>query len=62
MYSKFDGDENSIDQPSGHQEITQINLNWYLNNNRFKINLSYSWQDDDEGSGDFAGLGVQLIY
>ena len=62
MYSKFAGDVNSVDNPSGFHEIKQINLNWYVNGNRFKINASYSWQDDNLASGDFAGLGVQLIY
>jgi hypothetical protein len=71
MYTRFEGDSDSAVFPAGEHELLSVGLNWYLDRNRWKINLHYAWQDGapvsayakgKEAKGNYLGLGMQLVY
>jgi len=62
MFSEFDADREAPDDAPESRKMRQAGLNWYLDKNRIKLNLAYTWQDGDRDPGDFAGLGLQFLY
>lgn len=70
LYSRFEGAAHS---PlfNGDHELLSAGLNWYLDRNRWKINLHYVWQagearsgysSGEDEAGDFLGIGMQLVF
>ncbi len=62
MVTRFNGDRDSVDFPGAFQRLLDFGVNWYLDKERFKLNLHYIIQDDSEDRGDFLAFGVQLYF
>ena len=71
LWTKFTADDASVYYSGGEQEIFSVGLNWYIDRNRLKLNLHYHFQSGRpislyssglDASGDFMGLGLQLVF
>ncbi len=63
MYSRFHGATDSINSAQS-QSATDVGVNWYIDKHKCKVNLHYTWQDDNnmQDLGNFLGLGVQFVF
>ena len=57
--------------PNGVHEVLDVGVNWYLDENRLKVNLHYIAQSGSPVSfyssgqdalGDYLGIGLQLVF
>lgn len=72
MVTGFVGDEASAVYPDGEHRYVTAGVNWYLDENRLKVNLHYTWVSGEpvsrysrtgaDEAGDFLGLGWQLVF
>ncbi len=71
LFSRFEGDETSAFFPNGVHEVLDVGVNWYLDENRLKVNLHYIAQSGSPVSfyssghdalGDYLGIGLQLVF
>ncbi len=44
------------------KELTEISLNWLLNEDKFKLSLSYDWGKTKDKKWSYIGAGLQLIF
>jgi len=71
-YAEFKGDSNSGFYPNGKDKVLDVGLNWYIDQNKIKLNAHYVKQKADPVSklsayqndsvGDYVGVGLQLIF
>lgn len=57
---------------SGNDEVIDVGINWYLAEQKLKLNLHYVWQNGDANSlisdgqtfrhGNYSGLGLQFLF
>ncbi|MEW6744182.1 MAG: porin [Planctomycetota bacterium] len=62
MFTRFSGADDSQLWPGQSQDLLDLGVNYYINKNRLKLNLHYVFQDDEPNSGDFLGMGLQLMF
>lgn len=73
MFTRFNGDVDAAVYTGGRHQILDVGLNYYIDQNRMKINLHYIRQEGDAKSlyqstvkkdekGSFVGLGVQMMF
>ncbi|RMA96140.1 porin [Hydrogenothermus marinus] len=52
----------SLTGPAIKQEVYEISLNWLINKDKFKLNLSYDWGKKKDKDFSYIGVGFQFIY
>jgi len=70
-YAEWQGDNKSLNG-NGNFKTTDVGLNWYIKQNKMKLNLHYVKQsgsaksaynpDGKSKAGDYVGVGLQLIF
>ena len=52
----------SITGIASKKELYEVSLNWLINKDKLKLNISYDWGKIKEQDFSYVGMGLQLIY
>jgi len=52
----------SITGIASKKELYEVSLNWLVNRDKLKLNISYDWGKVKEKDFSYVGMGLQLIY